>query len=197
MNTEAVLLSGGIDSAAIAFWRRPSLGIFIDYGQRSAFAEHKAATAVAQTLEMPFVTIRADLSALGQGNMAGKPPAETAISPEWWPFRNQMLVTLAAMKMVGSGHSTLAIGTVAGDELHKDGSLEFIETLDRLLSLQEGGLRLIAPARLLTTVELVRLAKAPQDYLAWTHSCHISDIPCGSCRGCKKHNGTMRELGFM
>jgi 7-cyano-7-deazaguanine synthase len=197
MSTEAVLLSGGIDSAAIAYWRRPSLGIFVDYGQRSAIAEQKAATAVADVLGISLATIRADLSALGQGNMAGKANLEVATSPEWWPFRNQMLITFAAMKMIGTGHSVLAIGTVAGDETHRDGSVEFIENMDRLLALQEGGIRVIAPARKFTTTQLVREAQAPLEYLAWTHSCHVSDFPCGVCRGCRKHISVLQELGYV
>ena len=34
----ALLLSGGMDSIALAFWKRPEIAITIDYGQRAAEA---------------------------------------------------------------------------------------------------------------------------------------------------------------
>ena len=34
-----MLLSGGMDSIAVAYWRRPSLAITIDYGQVPAAGE--------------------------------------------------------------------------------------------------------------------------------------------------------------
>jgi len=197
MTDEALLLSGGIDSTALCFWKRPALCIFVDYGQCAAAAEHRAATAVADSLGIALEAVRVNLAALGHGNMAGRPQSKIAATPEWWPFRNQLLITLAAMKMTFTSQSVLMIGTVAGDAIHRDGSAEFGETMDQLLLLQEGKFRLTAPARHLTTVELVREGGVPQELLAWTHSCHTAEIPCGKCRGCQKHNNVLRELDFM
>ena len=41
----ALLLSGGMDSIAIAWWKRPDIALTLDYGQQAANAEIKAATA--------------------------------------------------------------------------------------------------------------------------------------------------------
>jgi 7-cyano-7-deazaguanine synthase len=76
---------------------------------------------------------------------------------------------------------------VQGDEVHADGRPEFLATLDQLMSVQEGGVRLSAPARALSSEDLVRRAPRMAELLPWTFSCHIGEFPCGQCRGCTKH----------
>lgn len=52
-----LLLSGGLDSAALAAWIRPALTLFVDYGQKPRDAEARAARAVAAHLNLPFTAI--------------------------------------------------------------------------------------------------------------------------------------------
>lgn len=191
----ALLLSGGMDSIAIAYWHRPEVAITVNYGQRPAAAEIRAANAVAEILGIDHYVIEADLRALGSGDMAGTPALDVSPVSEWWPFRNQMLVTLAAMKGVALGTQKLFIGTLKTDEQHADGRAEFIRALDVLIGCQEGGLRLEAPAINLSAVELVHKSGITMDMLAWAHSCHVSEYACGLCRGCRKHYETLRDLG--
>jgi len=190
----ALLLSGGMDSIALAYWLRPAVAVTINYGQRSAAGEIRAAEAVADTLGIDHCVLRADLSALGSGDMGGAAALAIAPVPEWWPFRNQMLVTLAAMKVLAFGVERLLIGTLKTDDLHADGRREFIEALDMTLRLQEGALRLEAPAIGMTSAELIRISQIPLEILAWAHSCHVTDYACGICRGCRKHYETLVEL---
>jgi 7-cyano-7-deazaguanine synthase len=89
----ALLLSGGMDSIAIAFWKRPSIAFTIDYGQLPAIAEVRAASAACAELKIEHHVIRTDLRALGSGDLAGAAPSPIAPVSEWWPFRNQMLLT--------------------------------------------------------------------------------------------------------
>src|SRR5947209_14019075 len=98
-----------MDSIAIAFWHRPQIAITVDYGQRPARAEVRAAGAVCQDVGICHHVIRADLSSLGSGDMAGTAPLDVAPVSEWWPFRNQMLITVAAMKGVSLGVKRLLI----------------------------------------------------------------------------------------
>ena len=195
MSRTAVLLSGGMDSVALAYWRRPPLAITIAYGQLPAPGELRAAQAVAHELRMHHEIVEVDLSLLGSGDMAGRRPLDVAPMPEWWPFRNQMLITLAAMRGVAVGVTDLLIGTVKSDSSHADGRGDFIAAMDRALKLQEGRLRLEAPAMDLTTPELIRKSKTPMEILAWAHSCHVADHACGVCRGCHKHYETYEALG--
>ena len=68
--------------------------------------------------------------------------------------------------------------------------------MDNALRMQEGAMRLDAPAVELTAAELIRTSKVPMEVLAWAHSCHMANEACGECRGCRKHYETLVELGW-
>lgn len=192
----AILLSGGMDSTSIAYWKRPSTAMTIDYGQKPAAAEIRAAAAVCKDLKIEHQIIRVDLASLGSGDMAGTPALALAPVSEWWPFRNQMLITIAAMHGVAAGITTLMVGTLKADGAHADGTQAFLDAMDQVLKIQEGGIRLEAPAIALDGAELVRASKIPMEILGWAHSCHVANQACGVCRGCRKHYETMAELGL-
>jgi 7-cyano-7-deazaguanine synthase len=191
-----LLLSGGMDSIAIAFWKKPDIAFTINYGQLSAEGEIHAAETVCQSMGIQHEVITVDCSNLGSGNLSGKSPISLAPVPEWWPFRNQLLLTLAGMRAVSLEVSTLLFGSVKTDAIHADGSAAFFERMDDVFYIQEGGLRVKAPAIHLTTAELVKLSGIPRSLLAWSHSCHVSDFACGNCRGCYKYQAVMKELGY-
>jgi len=191
----ALLLSGGLDSAAIAWWKRPELAIFINYGQRPALAEGRAAEAVAAACGIEFLTITIDCSILGAGQMAGREQLSLAPTPEWWPFRNQLLVTIAAAAALRRDVDHLMIGTIAEDAANGDGTRAFVEAMDVLLQSQEGVLRFSAPAIDMTAPELLQRSGAPQEVLGWCHSCFVSDIPCMKCRGCAKQLKVLEYTG--
>ena len=193
---DALLLSGGMDSLAIAWWKRPELAITLDYGQRAAEAEKLASAQVCKELGIRHEIVSVDCSSLGSGDMAGTPPDAAAQTSDWWPYRNQLLITLAGMQAITRGMRTLYIGTVRSDgESHLDGTLEFVQKMDELMTYQEGYLRVFAPAITLSTVELIRFFGVPPGLLAWSHSCHKANIACGNCRGCNKYIETYGELG--
>lgn len=188
----ALLLSGGIDSIAVCFWRRPEIAITVDYGQRAAIAEIHAATQVTRRLSLPHIVISADCSSVGCGTMSmnavtRQPSDFQRPTEEWWPYRNQLLATLAAGFCAGQNIDCLLLGTVATDVTHRDGTQEFYDALNALLAIQEGGLRVEAPAIQLTSAELIEKSQVPIGVLAWAHSCHRANLPCGQCRGCLKH----------
>lgn len=191
----ALLLSGGMDSVAIAYWKRPEFGITIDYGQVPAHAEERAAKIVCEELGIEHLIVRADLSALGSGDLAGDAALEIAPRSEWWPYRNQMLITLGAMAAVSRSVGSLMIGSLSSDDHHADGKADFVDRMDRLVSLQEGGMRVEAPAISMTADELILESGIPHSLLAWSHSCHTANEACGVCGGCLKHYTTLEKLG--
>lgn len=193
---KAILLSGGMDSVALAYWLRPEIAITIDYGQIAAEAECGAASMVSESLGMTHRVIRLDTRLIGQGEMAGKPKLSVSPTPEWWPYRNQLLITLALTSLVDSNVSELMLGTVAQDTAHCDCSVAFYSAMNQLVSAQEGPVLVSAPARHLTTAELIKISGIPVNILAWAHSCHLSNLACGDCRGCFKHQNTYQELGL-
>lgn len=193
-----LLLSGGLDSTALAAMVCPDHCLYIDYGQIPAAAERRAARQVATELALPFDEITVAAGDVGGGLMAGQDQeaSPAGVSAEWWPYRNQLLITLAAAWGVRRRFSTILIGTVAADSSrHADGTDEFLTGMDQLLALQEGGLRLHAPAAHLSAAELINASGACDALLGWTHSCHRANLPCAKCPGCVKHAEALAQAG--
>jgi len=127
--------------------------------------------------------------------LSGRTPIAQAPSGEWWPYRNQLLVTLAAAWALPRGFEAVVVGSVRSDGFHVDGTADFYDVADRLLSMQEGGIRVLAPAITMTSAELVQASAVPDDILVWTISCHRGPLSCGDCPGCDKHETLLRQLG--
>lgn len=184
--SRVLLLSGGLDSTSIASWQRPEHCLGIDYGQRAAEAEHRASTAIAADLDLPYTHIRVDASAVGGGLMA-RQPISVGDTPEWWPYRNQFLITVAAGWAVIRGHHEILVGTVAGDgDRHADGRQAFYDAMSAVLQSQEGHLSVSAPGIHLAASVLIHKSGVTDVTLGWTHSCHTGNLPCGRCPGCVK-----------
>jgi 7-cyano-7-deazaguanine synthase len=221
-----LLLSGGMDSAALAHWLRPAATLYIDYGQRPAGSEERAASAVADALELPLDIVRVDLSTLGAGLLlteestgnSMRPGEESEVevgldasvasavapSPEWWPLRNQLLCSLAAAWALsrrapsGTPIRKVLTATVAGDaSRHVDGTSAFYEAMDAVTAMQEGNIRVFAPAAGLSAAELVRASGVTEEVLGWTHSCHRGAVPCAACPGCWKRADVLAEAGLL
>lgn len=191
----ALLFTGGLDSTALAWMLRPERLVFFDYGQRPARGEERAARAAAAAMEIELDVRAVDMSAFGHGTMSARAASSAFPSkaPEFWPYRNQMLITLAAMTYAADPLSEILVGTVVGDDAHPDGSRDFISAADELIRLQSG-VRVLAPAIDMTTLQLVRKAAVPKSVLGWTFSCHTGEWACGSCRGCNKHRQVIECL---
>lgn len=181
-----LLFSGGIESTCLAAMQRPDVALTVDYGQVCAIGETKAAANIAQILGLRHEVVRAPLGHLGSGDLAGAPPNIDCKIPEHWPFRNQMLITVAAMRFAGEGSCELVIGTVSSDRVHSDGTEAFVTAMREVLRSQAPDVELLAPALKLTTLELVTQSGVSRDLLGWTFSCHRSSVACGACRGCNK-----------
>lgn len=192
-----LLISGGLDSVALAHWMRPAAALTVDYGQVTFEAELAASQVVCRRLNLRHVVVQAKSEGLGTGLMAGKQNQKSwtmAPTEEWWPYRNQLLVTVAASVALRDGLQSVMIGTVASDRRHRDGTSRFVKAMDNLLKMQEGGIRLVAPALKLSSFELVKRSGAPMSLLAWAHSCHRGNVACGHCPGCRKHLSTRAQM---
>lgn len=187
---KVLLFSGGLDSSALACWKRPDVCLTIDYGQRPARGEIAAATAICSELGLRHETLTIDMRVLGSGSLAGRPPSDLAQAEEWWPYRNQMLVTLAGMRFLSEGLKEIIVGAVRSD-VHADGKARFLRGIDRLMALQEGAVSVSAPGRYLHPYRLLAMSGFPHSLLGLTFSCHVMEYPCGRCRGCEKNLSTI------
>ena len=190
-----LLLSGGLDSAALACWSRPERILFIDYGQPSAPAERRAAQRVSADLSLPWAELSVDCRSIGPDSIKVQGPGQLRVPLGWWPYRNQLIVTFAGAWALAMGCDEVILGTVATDQtLYRDGTPWFIATVDALMQGQEGVLRVCAPAIDWTTEELVTRSGISRRTLAATYSCQSGPLPCGDCGGCLKRQEVIDNL---
>lgn len=193
---KVLLFSGGVESTALASMLRPDILLTIDYGQTPALGELRASRYIAQKLNLSHEIVKIDASSLGAGDMAGQPMANHSQVSEAWPFRNQFLITLAAMKFASEELTEILIGTVVTDRVHADGTPEFLKRMDRLIKCELPDVSIVAPAIEWSTAELVQKSGVNLDLLGWTFSCHKSIVACGQCRGCNKTIKLFSELNL-
>lgn len=189
-----LLFSGGVESTCLAAMMKPDLAVTINYGQVCARGEIHAAKHIASLIGMPHRVINAPLGHLGAGEMTGVPSVAADPVPEHWPFRNQMLLTVAAMALAGNGLRELIIGTVLTDREHDDGTPEFLNAMERVFQTQLTDFKLNAPGKNISTDELVHKSGVDRNLLALTFSCHRAEVACGRCRGCHKTLGLFARL---
>lgn len=193
---KAILLSGGMDSIALAYLLKPEIAFTIDYGQKPAKKEISVSKKICEIIGMLHVVITVDCNHLGSGDLSSNGSLDISPSNEWWPYRNQLLVTLACMKAISMDVNELVLGSVKTDNFHQDGTKEFYKRLNDLIYYQEGQIKIDCPAISLSSAELIATSKVPFDILLWAHSCHTSNIACGACPGCLKHLRVRQDLGI-
>jgi 7-cyano-7-deazaguanine synthase len=176
LDVTTMLLSGGVASAAVAAWRRPDRCLFVDYGQAPAISARSASLAIASYLGLRWAELAFDATALDRSGR----------SAERWPYRNQLLLTLAAAWAQPRDERLILVGSVREeDDFRPDASHLFFRRIDQLLRVQSGGLRLGVPALGMSLAELVRVSGIGPELLDLTYACEVADEPCGRCRGCR------------
>ncbi|MCT3922238.1 7-cyano-7-deazaguanine synthase [Elizabethkingia anophelis] len=193
---QAVLLSGGIDSICLTYGIKPNIAYTIDYGQRVADREIYVSKYICQKLGIEHKIIHINCSSLGTGTLAGTESINIAPSEEWWPYRNQLLITLASMQAIKDKVNSLFLASVKSDDFHKDGTSRFYQLIHNLVSYQEGTINIYCPTLEYYSHELVTKYNVPIDLLTIAHSCHISNLACGKCSGCLKQLKVRHEIGI-
>lgn len=172
----ALLLSGGIESTIIAYEYKPDIAVTINYGQPSASSEIKASKYICSKLGIEHIILEIDILKYLKTQF-----------DEWIPYRNQYLLTTAAIRLNEYQISELFIGTIHSDNIHPDGTLEFIDKINQLFSIEKCKINITAPYINLTIDELLKTTSIPLNLLAIVHSCTTSDLPCNRCNSCKKY----------
>ncbi len=189
-----LMLSGGLDSAAIAAVEKPECALFVDYGQAAAQSERSAAQAVAEHLSIDLEELTIDLSALGSGILTTTPQVAHAPTPEWFPLRNQFLLTIGAAYAAKHGLHAVILGLVAGDdERHADNTARFIASINALVFDQEHHIRILAPYARTPPHELLIGCGLANEILQQTVSCYAGNSECGECAGCRRRRGVLER----
>jgi 7-cyano-7-deazaguanine synthase len=191
---KAVLLSGGVDSICLVYGIKPDLAYTIDYGQNVAEREIYVSNYICNILNIEHRIIKVDCKHLGSGSLANAESDDISPSKEWWPFRNQLLITIASMQAVKDSVKEIYLASVKSDNFHKDGTKNFYDLINNLLLYQEGEIKVICPTIEYFSHELVEKYNVPIKLITMAHSCHISNLACGKCSGCVKQLRVRYEL---
>jgi len=170
-----VLLSGGIDSAACAFFLKTggveTKGVFVDYRQAAAKNEYGAARLIADTLGIPLSVYRVRGGRrFSEGELVG---------------RNAFLVS-SALFLSSLETGLLAIGIHAGTP-YFDCSEGFFNSMARLVAEQtDGRVNLVAPFLFWSKKDVFDYFLSTALPLNATYSCEAGlKLPCGKCASCR------------
>lgn len=171
-----VLLSGGIDSAALMHFllangHDPIRALHIDYGQAAREHERPAAMSIAKHFEVPLQVVKT----------VGLPPA----GPGVVYARNALLVTIAAAHMC-STDGFIALG-IHGGTAYDDCQPAFVEAMQNVLDIYaSGSLRVLAPFISWSKHQVLDYAALHKLPVHLTRSCEADTLaPCGECLSCK------------
>jgi len=215
MKRAVVLLSGGLDSAAVLAWMRREgfacHALSFRYGQRHGVELSRAAD-MARTLgAVEHKVAEIDLRAFGGSALTAdiavpKDRADGEIAHgvpiTYVPARNTIFLAFALAYAETIGSSDIAIGVNAIDYSgYPDCRPEFIEAFERLANLatkagaEDGArFRIHTPLQRLSKAEIVRLAVELGVPVGRTLSCYdpsVDGMPCGHCDAC-----ILRRKGF-
>jgi len=202
-----ILLSGGLDSAVALKWavdhHQPRLALTLDYGQRAALREMKAARAMARRYHIHHQVISLDW--LGEAtdtalvrpeqplprpeSLDDREDAQQSARAVWVPNRNGLFVNLAACLAEAQQLSLIVAGFNAEEAAaFPDNSPQFVAATNAALQWSTlSHPTLVSPTLSLTKVGVVRLGReiaAPLD-LVW--ACYTGEERhCWACESCRR-----------
>lgn len=171
----AVLLSGGIDSAAVTYLLKNQghevRGIFVDFGQAAVEQERLAVRKLAAALAIELTSVEArSNNSFGSGELIA---------------RNAFLL-MTAMFLGQAHQGLLAIGVHAGTPYY-DCSPPFIVRMRQVAEEHtDGRLIIVAPFAVWNKAEIFEYFLVSGLPIDATYSCESGTIPpCGSCASCR------------
>lgn len=187
MNSVLVLLSGGIDSAALVHYYRsqntPVFGLHVQYGQPVAEREAQAAKAIAAHygIELRIAQIKPPLARRGDEYFC----------------RNAILVLIACANL-SPGVNRVTLGIHSGT-IYYDCSQGFMADMQRLLDgYFSGTVTVEAPFLRWSKLEVYQYCMSHGVPVDLTYSCERNnDKPCGQCPSCYDRRRLYEAGGFM
>lgn len=197
----ALLCSGGVESAALAFLcsRRTSLQpIYVRFGLIWEEAEVNSLRAFLKAIAnpnlRPLALLDEPVSTLYRNHWsvtgADTPGADDPDESVYLPGRNLLLLAKAAVFCSLERLSILLVGTLQGNPF-PDARLEFFAGMARAISLALGDrFEVLAPFQALRKEDVIRLAAAAPLELSFSCIHPLDSRHCGRCNKCgerRKH----------
>lgn len=212
--TAVVLLSGGLDSttaASIAIAEHSeAIGLSVSYGQTHS-VEVEAAARIADELGMRHVVrvLDPDLMALEGSALTGSAPMpnltykelgqQTGPSPTYVPFRNGLLLSIAAALALQDGASEVWAGMHSEDAhqwAYPDCTPEFLGAMAAALYVGTyHAVRLVTPLQWMTKAQVLATAIEYGSPYHLTVSCYQGIPACGTCPTCVGRAEAFRLCG--
>jgi 7-cyano-7-deazaguanine synthase len=214
--TALALLSGGLDSTVAAALHRArtgpvELGLCVDYGQRAAEPERRAAEAVGAALGFPVLTTTlpllaeiTDTALVRRGRPVPHPEpgrldadASATADAVWVPNRNGVLVNLAAALAEARGLRFVIVGFNAEEAAtFPDNTPRFVESLNACLQdSTRGRVTVVCPTLHLTKAQLLAEGLAVGAPVQFSWSCYEGGArPCGRCESCRRRERAERAV---
>jgi 7-cyano-7-deazaguanine synthase len=211
-----ILFSGGVDSTTALYWARARGGqvhaLTFDYGQRHK-VEVRMSRRTARRASVSQTILEVDLTQIG-GSALTDPAIKLPryrrrddIKPgppaTYVPFRNGILISLAAAFAEAHGHEMIVCGfNIIDSPDYPDTRPAFVRAMEKAVAAGTkaafGGpkIKIAAPFLKMTKAEIIRLGrKLGADY-SFAISCYAGDeIPCGSCASCLLRSRAFAEAG--
>lgn len=192
--TELVLLSGGIDSVTLLHLKHSEgaqlHALFIDYGQRAAREELRAASMHSTALGVPLQ--RLDMAAAGDAFRAG----QTQHLHLPLPHRNLVALALGMSYATQIGAACLHLALNRDDSgAYPSASPLFVQNFNKLAH-SLGDIAVHTPLAELNKVQVIELAIKLGINLRDTYSCLLGySQPCGHCPQCRQRRAALQAAG--
>lgn len=201
MKSALVLHSGGLDST-VALYHTIASGLYekietisFDYGSRHSERELACALDIAKrlglkshVLSLPFIPANFSSNLLcGQGSVPASKPEDPITMTMVVPFRNGILISVAAGIADSMGLTTLVFGAQAGDSVSfADCGPGFVGRMQDAVQLGTSSrVKMVAPFLSYPKYNVVRIGHRLNVPFELTWSCYRGkEKRCGNCAAC-------------
>ena len=215
MRNAIVLCSGGLDSVVTSYYVKNKLNynnmkiLFFDYGQKSLNAERKCSKLTARNLKAEFIEIKLNFLSKISTSLINKEGKVKKIKIKdlknskeeskkfYVPCRNSIFLIYAlslaeSLYVKGKEIYDIFVGFKnEGKESYPDTTEYFVKEINKLSNFCQKRFKIKAPLIKKDKEDIILLGKGLDVDFKQTHSCYISNKPCGYCLACK-----LRQAGF-
>lgn len=209
MKNSAIIVSGGMDSITLLYYRKDeiALGISFDYGSNHNAREIPFAKMHCERLGIKHITINLDFmhqyfksslldgaEAIPEGHYADDNMKSTVV-----PFRNGIMLAIAIGIAESNNLDQVFIANHGGDHtIYPDCRPEFINAIDAAATAGTyNNVKVIAPYTKITKSDIARIGKRLGIDYAETWSCYKGgEVHCGKCGTCVERKEALAEAGI-